>query len=239
MPTAFPGSAFLSVWPPSVRATPSASFFVTRRETSTWRTPHGSPRHPGVAAPLRLLSPRARARRRRSLRPRRPRRSRRRPRAQRGPPAQRCRRPQRRRREHTHTHTIRSQFGSSIKVPKLFQASMASGTGGRPIATCGGDYAPFNRCKCWRDRGRGRSSSPQWPLPDTHTASWSQYPGRSGPQRVRSLMARAWSLERSVEDRRWATKFRIGSRGRSSAPHLRQQPAAAAAMSPAEYLRRR
>ena len=83
---------------------------------------------------------------------------------------------------------------------------------------CGHDYLP-RRCEWWRNLGRGRSSSPLWPLPDTHTASWSAYPCRSGHRRLRSGIERAWSMEPWLDfpSDRWASHLRSRSRGRSSA----------------------
>ena len=70
---------------------------------------------------------------------------------------------------------------------------------------CGHDYLP-RRYEQWRNLGRGRSSSPEWPLPDTHTASSSLYPGMSGHRRLRSGIQRAWSMEPWLEEKfaRWA-----------------------------------
>ena len=104
---------------------------------------------------------------------------------------------------------------------------------------CGHDYLP-RRCEWWRNIGKGRSSSPAWPLPDTHTASWSAYPCRSGHRCSRNRIERAWSMEQWLEEsyaRRGAPHLRSGSRGRSRTRGRHSSPGHHS--SPGVYLRQR
>ena len=124
-------------------------------------------------------------------------------------------------------------FGPISMVPAgvpVHRQPLAPRDGFQPVvranATCGHLYLP-QRCQWWRDNGRDRSSSPEWPLPDTHTASWSAYPCRSGHRCSRNRIERAWSMEQWLEEsyaRRGAPHLRSGSRGRSSARGRHSSP---------------
>ena len=98
-------------------------------------------------------------------------------------------------------------FGPISMVPAgvpVHRQPLAPRDGFQPVvranATCGHLYLP-QRCQWWRDNGRARSSSPEWPLPDTHTASWSACPGRSSHRRLQSSIERAWSSEPWLAER--------------------------------------